>query len=245
MISRYVLTDFSQAMLSYWECDPLISQFVKMGYMDYGLLDVEHAEELHLRRANVTLTAGCLQAPPFFLCSSVFSCIPQDVVMGDGGCVMPAILSILQSHSSPTSVVTSNPADRYQYVSRGVLKIRFSWNYEEQDPVGWSNDLFSLIHKKADEGAQAIYVVPVVAVQFIQRMQQLCEGHCAFLIADEGVFSTSELNVVRDPVLSIRGSVHLPVNYSLLEMITQQQGGFICSSSLHESFRVRVISLIH
>ena len=67
MISRYVLTDFSQAMLSYWECDPLISQFVKMGYMDYGLLDVEHAEELHLRRANVTLTAGCLQAPPFFL----------------------------------------------------------------------------------------------------------------------------------------------------------------------------------
>lgn len=159
--------------------------------------------------------------------------------------MMPAILSILQSHSSPTSVVTSNPADRYQYVSRGVLKIRFSWNYEEQDPVGWSNDLFSLIHKKADEGAQAIYVVPVVAVQFIQRMQQLCEGHCAFLIADEGVFSTSELNVVRDPVLSIRGSVHLPVNYSLLEMITQQQGGFICSSSLHESFRVRVISLIH
>ena len=164
---------------------------------------MEHAEELHLRRANVTLTAGCLQAPPFFLCSSVFSCIPQDVVMVDGGCVMPAILSILQSHSSPTSVVTSNPADRYQYVSRGVLKIRFSWNYEEQDPVGWSNDLFSLIHKKADEGAQAIYVVPVVAVQFIQRMQQL------------------------------------------LEMITQQQGGFICSSSLHESFRVRVISLIH
>ena len=115
MTSSYVLTDFSQAMLSYWECDPLISQFVKMGYMDYGLLDVEHAEELRLRRANVTLTVGCLQAPPFFLCSSVFSCIPQDVVMVDGGCVMPATLSILQG-ASPSSL-NRNPIEGYQYVS--------------------------------------------------------------------------------------------------------------------------------
>ena len=84
-----------------------------------------------------------------------------------------------------------------------------------------------------------------MAVQFIQRMQQLCEGHCAFLIADEGVFTTSELNVVRDPVLIIRGSVHLPVNYSLLEIITRRQGGFICSSSLHESFRVGFLSFLH
>lgn len=106
-------------MISYWERDPLISQFVRMGYMDYGLLDVEHDEELHLRRANVTLTANCLQAPPFFLCSSVFSCIPQDAVMVDGGRVMPAILSVLQSHSSaPSSAVTSNPSDHYQYACR-------------------------------------------------------------------------------------------------------------------------------
>ena len=32
-----MLTDFSDAMASYWERDPLITQFVQMGYMDYGV----------------------------------------------------------------------------------------------------------------------------------------------------------------------------------------------------------------
>ena len=120
------------------------------------------------------------------------------------------------------------------------MKNRFSWDYEEKEPVGWTEDLYSIIKEKAASGTKAIYVVPVIAVHFIRRMQNLCEGHCAFLIADDGVFNETELSVVHDPVLNVRGSVHLPVNYLLLEEITQRAGGFTCCSSLHESFRVQI-----
>lgn len=111
--------------------------------------------------------------------------------------------------------------------------------------IGWSDDIISILQEQAKEGIKAIYVVPVIAISFIHRMQRLCDGHCVFLVVDDGVFSTSELSVVRDPVFNVHGSIRLPVNYPLLEQITHQQGGFILTSSLHENFRVQIRTLSH
>lgn len=96
-----MLTDFSDAMASYWERDPLITQFVQMGYMDYGVMDIESDTELRLRRANVTLTEDCLQAPPFFVCSFLFSSLPQDAVRMEDGTLKPALVSLLRPFPEP------------------------------------------------------------------------------------------------------------------------------------------------
>ena len=108
---RYVLTEFSSSYIYHWENNPLISQFFQLGYMDYGIFDIGKDTDLHLKRSNVIITADSLSVPPFIVCSSVLSYLPQDIVMIDNYQLKNAFLAISQY----THIPFPNPLDSYEY----------------------------------------------------------------------------------------------------------------------------------
>ena len=87
-------------MIEYWERDPLIGEFISMGYMDYGYFDAEHSTELHLRSSNLTITMNSLCSPPLLLCNSILSQLPQDVVLLEEGRMKAGLVSLIQPISA-------------------------------------------------------------------------------------------------------------------------------------------------
>ena len=224
-------------MASYWERDPLITQFVQMGYMDYGIMDVESDTELRLRRANVTLTEDCLQAPPFFVCSFLFSSLPQDAVRIEDGTLKPAMVSLLRPFPEPLD------GDVHYRCPLAVSVTRsFAWRYDASLHPDWPPELASLLRARAESGVRAVYVLPTVALRLLRLARGWSEGRCAFLVADEGVFEASEMNVATDPSFLARETTRLPVNFALLCETTETAGGFVCCSRVRESFRVVAVS---
>lgn len=94
--TRYVLTEITTSYISHWEKNPLISQFIQLGYMDYGVFDIEKDNSIRLHLSNRTLSPLSLKIPPFILCSSVLSFISQDVVLVENHQMKNGTLSLLQ-----------------------------------------------------------------------------------------------------------------------------------------------------
>ena len=99
-----MLTEASSSYVEMWRRDPLISQFVQMGYMDYGLFNIDTDEAVRLENTGVALVPRALHAPPFLVFSRVLSAARQDVVMLDGAAVKPGALTLLKrGDAAPTA----------------------------------------------------------------------------------------------------------------------------------------------
>ena len=121
---RYVLTEISASYLEVWRRDPLISQFVQMGYMDYGVFNPETDRDITLSNMQVTISPRSLHIPPFVLCSSVLSAMPQDIVIYEGDAIKPALLTLLRpSAASPDlDAYKWGFPSRFTVDSRGVTR---------------------------------------------------------------------------------------------------------------------------
>ena len=100
-----------ESYISQWEKNPLISQFIQLGYIDYGIFDVEKDSSIQLLHSKRTLAPSSLKAPPFIVCSSVLSYIPQDVVLIENHAMKSAFLSVLQY----SQTLFQNQLDSYEY----------------------------------------------------------------------------------------------------------------------------------
>ena len=95
----YVVSDCCKDYVPLWERDPYLSQFAKMGYLDFAVFDCAQDAELILRNSHLSLSPDSLHIPPFFLCSCVFSTLPQDVIKVEQT-LSRGFLSVYQAPSS-------------------------------------------------------------------------------------------------------------------------------------------------
>ena len=76
----YVVSDCCKDYVSLWQRDPYLSQFARMGYLDFAVFDCAADTDLILLNSHLSISPDSLLIPPFFLCSCVLSTLPQDVI---------------------------------------------------------------------------------------------------------------------------------------------------------------------
>lgn len=95
----YVVSDCCDQYVPLWERDPYLSQFVQMGYLDFAVFDCAQDSDLILLNSHLSISPDSLHIPPLFLCSSVLSTLPQDVLKIEQT-LFRGYLSVYQSPSS-------------------------------------------------------------------------------------------------------------------------------------------------
>ena len=52
----YVMTDFTESNLKYWDSHPALQHYLQNGMLDFAIFNMEEDSTVHLRKAGTVLT---------------------------------------------------------------------------------------------------------------------------------------------------------------------------------------------
>ena len=89
----YVMTDFTEANLSFWESQAILRPFVDDGMLDFALYNLETPETIELRHQVLALTPETLQNPAVLVDNYIFDTVKHDVFRVKNGQLHEALLN--------------------------------------------------------------------------------------------------------------------------------------------------------
>ncbi len=212
----YVLSDFAQANLAFWQEHPRLQPYLGQGRVDFALYDVETSHEISLQAAGITLQTHSLSQPLIVIANYFFDTIPQDLFLIEDRTIAHCLLS-LATESDPSELETAALIED--------LALHYDYRAAEppiyaQDPI--LNDLLETYRQRLNH---THLLLPHVGIRCLERLRRLSQRGLLLLSADRGEHHLSNLDGHPAPQLATHGSFSLTVNYHAFGQYCAQQGG--------------------
>lgn len=212
----YVLSDFTEKNLDFWENHPRLQPFFARGMLDSALFDAETGQELHLRHSKTVIGQKSLLQPLIVIGNYFFDTIPQELFYIEDHDLHQCLLS-LATESDPSEMNSAQSLDKL------LLKYHYQklWQmpYEE-------HYLNALLASYCNELSSTHILFPHVGIRCIERLRQLSVAGLLLLSADKGYHRPDDLIHKNAPGLVTHGSCFsLMVNYHAFKMYCENNGG--------------------
>lgn len=219
---KYVITDFAEGNVTYWQEHPSLKPFFENGQLDCATFDMIQDNSIRLRHCGETISPSSMSQPLFVFANYTFDSLPQDSFYVKDGELYEGLLTLSKKRDQNTALrSTSILADiSYEYSDR---KIDGSCYYS--DPI--FNDLLTQYQTLLDDSA---FTLPIVAFRCLSRLIALFGDDLLLLTADKGYKDLYALQGTYHPVLSEHGSISLMVNFHALELFFERLGGITLHS---------------
>jgi tetratricopeptide (TPR) repeat protein len=230
---RYVMTDFTETNLRFWQGHSSLRPFVEQGVLDFALFDAEVDEEIRLVEAGVTIRAGSLKNPLGVIANYVFDGIRQDAFSFQGGELSECLISL------STAEPVADPEDpallnnvRVSYTYRAAAAAY----YEEQK-------LNEILQDYAQSLDQVTILFPHAAIRCIQRLAEFSGGKLLLLSGDYGE-TRRAAQESREPQITAHGSFSMAVNYhAIAKYVLNRDGAVLKTAHQHAYLAVAVFLL--
>jgi tetratricopeptide (TPR) repeat protein len=219
----YVLTDFSERTIGYWQAHPALRPLVEQGVLDFAHFDAEQTAVLELRHSGRTVGPGSLNQPLVALANYFFDSIPQDAFRVVDGRLYESLVSL----SAPDPV--ADPDDP------GLLgQLEVSYSHQPITATYYNDpELDAILQNYQERLPTTTFVLPAAGIHCIRRLQALTNGRFLLLTGDKGYIHEESLAGKGDPLLNRHGSFSMMVNYHAIALYTQGQNG----RTLHTEYR--------
>ncbi|CAM9524809.1 unnamed protein product [Sphacelaria rigidula] len=255
---KYVITDFSHANFGFWMNHPRLQELFALGIVDFAVFDAEAetgklgaGSAVHMGAAGVDgqgkgvglwgsgclrlelsgeeIRPGDLEHPVIVVANYVFDTLKQDAFR-----VHEGALEELMCTTSYSGVERPLSPDMLRY-------IKCSWNPVRRRPASCYADdprLSKALETLSGSHDEASFLVPTGAVRALDALRALVQGGKALVIAgDKGYVHDSELEGTRDPHLAVHGSFSCMVNFRLLHLMCEAEGGSVIHSQHLDGFK--------
>ena len=225
---KYIMTDFAQENLDFWQSHPSLHPFVNQGLLDFAHFDVEKDSTLKLVHADETLDSSNLKNPLIVIANYFFDSIPHDLFHIDNGELYETLITLTTPTSHPESKETTE-LDEIQ-ISYTDSAITADTYYD--DPA------LNLVLKDYRNSLKSTYLLfPIVALTCLSKLRQLSGDRLLFLSGDKGYSNADSLEGRGIPNLTKHhGCFSLSVNHHAIAQYTQNQGGqALTPNHLHRS----------
>lgn len=126
----YVLSDFTDANLAFWQDHPRLQPYLGNGWLDFTLFDVETSRDLSLQSANVTIQTQALSQPLLIIANYFFDTIPQDLFLIENQAITHGLLS-LSTAANPSEMDT---AELIEGLNSNTITLRPSRPFMQMNP---------------------------------------------------------------------------------------------------------------
>jgi tetratricopeptide (TPR) repeat protein len=229
---RYVMTDFTETNVRFWEAHPALRPFVDDGTLEFALFDAEGQTAIQLRKGGVTLEPGTVRGPLAVIANYVLDGIRHDAFSFDQGRLHELLVSI---HASEPVNDREDPAllDRVT-ISCTPLPAR-------QDYYGEADLDAALSACALQQGGGAV-LFPCDAIRCLARLADLGGGRL-FVLSGDRRYDPGELRAASGNLgLAVHGSFSLGVNYDAIAAFVKGRGGQVLSHA-HEQLHVAAFLL--
>ncbi|HVF44473.1 MAG TPA: tetratricopeptide repeat protein [Pyrinomonadaceae bacterium] len=213
---KYVLTDFTERNLEYWQSHPWLRPFIDEGVLDLALFNVEHDGELRLVNSGEVLSAETLRNPLAVIANYVFDSVPQDAFVIQGGQLYESLVTV--------SAPRKGPAHDDPEILPG-LEISYTANPAEGNYYGdpeWDR----ILQECRERLPNTAFLFPLAALQCVRNFRRLSRGRMLLLSADKGYNRDEALLQGQGiPGIVMHASFSMMVDYHIIGRYFLNGGG--------------------
>lgn len=212
---RYVMTDFTEANLAFCADHPALRPHLDAGRLDLARYDAEQDTELHLRRADVTLSPLRPAGPILVIANYLFDSLRHDAFRVHRGALEESLAAVYSTQPEPD---LDDPA---------VLpRVRLDYEHVPAGDACYGEPAFDAILAEYRRTlTDTVVTFPIGPLTCLRNLRALAGGGLVLLSADKGYVHAEELLRRPPPQPVVHGSFSLSVNYHAIGAWFRQVGG--------------------
>ena len=227
----YVLTDFTESNLSFWERQTQLKPFVDLGLLDYAIYDVMRSETVSLEKRRISITRGSCSNPLIAITNYVFDAIPGDVFRVSEGRFQEGLVELFVE--SDNAELSEEIKADYQFQDTSV-------NYYDDDNLNKILEYFSTRYK------DSTILIPTGAIQCINYLRSLSADRLLLISADKGYSDEDDMEGLKPPSIAFHRDKlarFFMVNYPAISHYIKSLGGDICQPVSEHGLQIFLYSL--
>lgn len=199
---RYVMTDFAESNLTFWQSHPLLKPYFDAGVLDCCLYHSSMSSpELKLAVSKKTVSKG---SQIILLANYFFDTIPQDLFRVYKGKLEEGFVTLY------TKEKWENPKDPGLI---GQLKTEYTYAPVNSEKISGNHALKSILKHFEQTFNSCSFLLPTGAFKTIEYFKQFSEGPLFLIAGDQGFATEEQVRTALEPELALHGSFSAPVSY--------------------------------
>ena len=214
----YVMTDFAQANLDFWQSQPLFKPFIEEGFLDMALFDVDSPQPLFLQHRQRFLSAAEPESAVVCLANYVFDSTRHDVFHIKDQELKEGLVSLLIPSADGQG----------QETAPSLSDVSLSFTLRGIDPrTYYANAAWSavLTDYGQDKGLEGHFVFPTAMFRALEFLEQIGSGRLLLISSDKGYTTPQQIMGRGPPKLTHHGSFSITVNYDAVRRYVKVRGG--------------------
>lgn len=226
---KYILTDFTEQNLNYWQSHLSLQPYLEKGQLDFACFDAENDQSITLRQSGEKLEPDCLSNPMIVIANYVLDTIPQDLFLIEHGQLFESRVTLEAPQPEPD---LKDPEI--------LTQIQVSYTQQAITADFYDDAGFNELLREYQQTLTDTYLLfPHVALQCLNRLRRLCDDRLLLLSGDKGFSREEELLFRGEPGIALHGSFSLMVNYHAIGQYVQHQGGqYLTTPHRHNSLNI-------
>jgi tetratricopeptide (TPR) repeat protein len=211
----YVMSDFTQANVDFWNSHKGLESFVEKGMLDYAVFDIEHDTQVSLVKSNTVISPKSLKNPLTVFANYLFDSVVSDVFNVEKHKLHESLVSM---HTKQHNVKDGNP------ISWENVKV----NYTDVPVKGayYDDEHFDkVLHSYEKDLESGAFFYPIGSLRVIRQLLKMSNNKMLLLTSDKGHIDLEELEEESHPELDFHGSFSVMVNYDAIGRYFDTLGG--------------------
>jgi tetratricopeptide (TPR) repeat protein len=229
----YVLTDFTENNIDYWQQHPQFQPFLQQGILDFALFKIGETESIHLIKRNITLDPNSCKNPILAIGNYIFDTVPHDAFRIKNKQLEESLISI----NTPQDNLADN-----EPVSLDKLETAFT--YREINLPYYDNNLLDnilLYYQEHFSGGN--FLIPIGAISAIDALRALSKNRLFFITGDKGYTSLESMEDLDAPHIAFHGSFSMMVNFDFLGRYIKNLRGDTLLADDYAGMKISLLSL--
>lgn len=254
----YVLTDFTESNIKFWERHEAMKPFVQQGRLDFARFEAENDDCITLRVSGKVLSKGQVKNPVVVVGNYLIDTLSQDIFQVEDGVLKEGLVSVQEvaseasddeigdtsGHSTDGTMCNIQNEYKYQNIE-DQIEVYYKNRVQPCDELHlarmlkWYQEYFAPganpsknCSRKTPDGASLL--IPIGFIKALRTLTDLSCGRALIITGDKGASDPNRFRGLTDPHIAFHGSFSVMANFHAIELYCMARGGFALMSDQDE-----------
>lgn len=211
---RYVMSDFTQHNLQYWESHPALKLFLDEGLLDFAIYNMEEDTPIQLVRSKTALSPETLTNPLIVFANYIFDTVSHDAFAVNNGKLYELLVTM---STDKFNMREDKPAD--------WEKIAIDYIPHEVNQPHYPDEHFNaVLEEYRTHLTDSSFLMPIGGLRAIKKLLKLSNNKLFLISSDKGYSSLESMDHLAHPRPAFHGSLSMMVNFHAIASYFKHRG---------------------
>ncbi|MFT3741143.1 MAG: SAM-dependent methyltransferase [Gammaproteobacteria bacterium] len=213
---RYVLTDYAERNLKFWDNHPGLQKYFESNKLDIATYNMEGDTQIELRKSKDILGPGSVKNPMVVFANYIFDTVSQDAFAMRDGRLYSALVNV---STEKDNMEDGKPIDMEKmHIEYHTMPVEENY-YEDPDINA------TLHHYKKSNLKRSYFLFPTAGLITLQNLRKISGGKLFLVSTDKAYAYISQLENLSTPDIAFHGSFSTMVNFHAIAQYFELLGG--------------------